>query len=228
MAIVVTSRGTGYTAFGNSVTVSAFTPSANSILWLIARENQGEATISSITGHGTWNQLSGSPVAYFGDNAHCYWLNTGGTPSSNTVVVTWASGSNALAVGIAETTETNLTTPNVQQQTGTIYITTPQQAITPDTALNAFADANNVCLALVTNSQGYNWDIQNSFTELFDTGNSDSNVACHYKLNDNSPSCLSNGAATNDHGSGFFIEVSHDAGGGSNLPIFQNYYRQQD
>lgn len=91
MAISIIGRGFSGAVYGSSASVSAFTPTADSLLVVHIWRNNPTA-ISSISGHGTWSLIDEA----FGGNRRLsvYGLITSSSPTSSTVTVNWPSNNN--------------------------------------------------------------------------------------------------------------------------------------
>ena len=102
MAFTFTSRGTGYTAYNSTLDSPSFTPTANSVLIVAVLGTTANRPVDSVSGHGTWTELTDSPLVIPNNFDGCVWACvTGSSPSADVVTADW-TGNNAAALAVIE------------------------------------------------------------------------------------------------------------------------------
>ena len=161
MAFTLTDEGTVNAEYQTNQSVTAFTPTADSILiaWCI---NFALAD-PTVSGHGTWTKITHVDL---GARLYAAWCAPGSSPSS--AAVQFSSSSMTAYSGVIEISgDVDTTTPIVQSGTNSQAETgTPaSMAVT----MSAISDAGNLGLVLACSpDNGSTFTPQNSWSELRD------------------------------------------------------------
>jgi len=211
MAISIAEVGTASTGYGTSISTSAFTPTADSLLLVNFRINSA-ATGIGISGHGTWTQQES--VIQSSRQLEGWAYLTGGSPSNVAVTASWSAPPQAAQLQVLEVTGgdvTSLAAAIVQSNSQGFY----NGGAGPDTntiTLSAFDDSGNTtffCADSVDSAEA-------GFT-LIATFSVLSSYA-KYATEDTSPSWDTLGP---DHLVGLAYELAPAAAGGGGIEILR-------
>lgn len=148
MAFSITSRG-GHTnnGYATSNATGAFTPNANTLLLAFIPLGATGASVSSITGHGTWSLISGSTADSGNHTVQMWGCITGGSPSSSAVTINHTSCTSASMVFEVGDADVSSTVANaiVQAVAGAAY-NSGGGPYANTVTLSAFGSASNLCL----------------------------------------------------------------------------------
>ena len=210
MAFTVTSQGEAVQGFGTSVTVSSFTPTANTLL--IAKVvAEDTSTIDSITGHGTWTLID-SDISSNSYRHEVYALIIGGSPSAAAVSVGYTPAGTGAGAAL-----------HIIQIQGANVSGTAAAAVVQNSFLNAylggtpatysdtlasFASATNLCLVLPYDREEGGIDPESGYSELAGTRLS----VCYKAAEDTTPSCDFTGGSGNFYPGMHSLEIAQEAG----------------
>jgi hypothetical protein len=179
-------------------------------------------SVSSVTGHGTWSNITisqGSGAVADGELWGCI---TGGSPSSGTVTANHSSsGSSIVVVEVdADHSDTTVALSIVQSDTFSAYVTQPNP-FTIDTTLSAFGKSTNLAILFAGtfgSGTATTFTEQGSLTQDHETTGADFNYnVSSFVGEDTSPSIQSTDEYTGNLG--IAVEVADSSSANTTIEV---------
>ena len=183
---------------------AAFTPGANSTLWLVYLRSDSLAD-PSVSGHGTWTKVTHHDL---GQRLLLFRCSPGASPSSAAVSVS-ASSLSGYGRVFEISGDVDDTSPLVQS--GSNAQTESDPATSMAVSMSAISDSNNLGVVVVASTDsGSTFAPQNSWNELFDDNISSpgASIACQYLEGSVDVDVLNSGVYRNTIAIGFEVAAS--------------------